>query len=65
MDTLRGNGIEGPYTLAIGPVGYTRIIETTENGGYLLIDHLTRVLGGRVLWAPGRGRGDRGQRAWR
>jgi len=53
VDTLRRNGIEGPYALAIGPTGYTRIVETTEHGGYLLIDHLTRVLGGRVLWAPG------------
>ncbi len=53
VDMLRRNGIEGPYTMAIGPEGYTRIIETTEYGGYLLIDHLTRVLGGRVLWAPG------------
>jgi uncharacterized linocin/CFP29 family protein len=53
VDTLRRNGIEGPYALAIGPAGYTRIVETTEHGGYLLIDHLTRVLGGRLLWAPG------------
>jgi uncharacterized linocin/CFP29 family protein len=53
VDTLRCNGIEGPYALAIGPAGYTRIVETTEHGGYLLIDHLTRVLGGRLLWAPG------------
>jgi uncharacterized linocin/CFP29 family protein len=54
VDTLRCNGIEGPYALAIGPAGYTRIVETTEHGGYLLIDHVVRVLGGgRVLWAPG------------
>jgi uncharacterized linocin/CFP29 family protein len=53
VDTLRRNGIEGPYALAIGPSGYTRIVETTEHGGYLLIDHLSRVLGGRILWAPG------------
>lgn len=53
VDTLRCNGIEGPYTLAIGPEGYTRIIETTEHGGYLLFDHLKRILGGSILWAPG------------
>jgi uncharacterized linocin/CFP29 family protein len=52
-DTLRQRGIEGPYTLAIGPEGYTRIIETTEHGGFLLVDHLARITGGRVLWAPG------------
>jgi uncharacterized linocin/CFP29 family protein len=53
VDTLRRNGIEGPYALAIGPAGYTRIVETTEHGGYLLVDHLTRVLGGEVVWSPG------------
>jgi uncharacterized linocin/CFP29 family protein len=53
VDRLRCNGIEGPYALAIGPQGYTRIVETTEHGGYLLLDHLTRILGGSVVWAPG------------
>jgi uncharacterized linocin/CFP29 family protein len=52
-DTLRCQGIEGPYSLVIGPQGYTRIVETTEHGGFLLVDHLTRITGGRVLWAPG------------
>lgn len=50
---LRRAGIDGPYVLAIGPDGYTRIIETTEQGGYPLLDHLTRILGGSVVWAPG------------
>lgn len=54
VDTLRCNGIEGPYALAISPEGYTRIVETTERGGHLLIDHLVRILGGGpVVWAPG------------
>jgi uncharacterized linocin/CFP29 family protein len=53
VDTLRCSGIEGPYALAIGPEGYTRIVETSEHGGYLLIDHLTRILGGKIVWAPG------------
>ena len=30
----------GPYGLAIGPDGYTGILETTEHGGYLLLSHL-------------------------
>ena len=29
------------------------MVETTEHGGYLLLDHLTRILGGEVVWAPG------------
>ena len=53
VDALRRNGIGGPYSLAVGPDLYTKIVETTELGGYLLFDHLTRVLGGEVIWAPG------------
>lgn len=53
VDQLRRRGIEGPYGLVIGSAGYTRIIETTEHGGYLLLDHLTRILGGTTTWAPG------------
>ena len=53
VDRMRGKGIGGPYALAISPSRYTRIVETTEHGGYLLVDHLTRVLGGEVIWSPG------------
>ncbi|UZJ24289.1 family 1 encapsulin nanocompartment shell protein [Rhodococcus antarcticus] len=53
VDNLRRRGIEGPYALAIGPEGYTRIVETTEHGGFPLLEHLTRILGGPVVWAPG------------
>jgi uncharacterized linocin/CFP29 family protein len=53
VDALRRNGIGGPYALAVGPDLYTKIVETTELGGYLLFDHLERVLGGDVIWAPG------------
>jgi uncharacterized linocin/CFP29 family protein len=54
VDTLREAGISGPYGLAICPSGYTRIVETTENGGLLVFDHLRRVLGGgKVVRCPG------------
>jgi len=52
-DVLRQAGIEGPYALAIGPHGYTRIVETIEHGGYLLQQHLSKILGGDIVWAPG------------
>jgi uncharacterized linocin/CFP29 family protein len=52
-DVLRQAGIEGPYSLAIGPEGYTRIVETTERGGYPLQQHLSRIVGGDIVWAPG------------
>jgi uncharacterized linocin/CFP29 family protein len=53
VDVLRQSGIDGPYGLAIGPAGYTGVIETTEHGGLLLLDHLRQILGGPVVWAPG------------
>ncbi|HEY6421987.1 MAG TPA: family 1 encapsulin nanocompartment shell protein [Pseudonocardiaceae bacterium] len=52
-DVLRQAGIEGPYTLAIGPEGYTRIVEATEDGGYPVRQHLTKIIGGDIIWAPG------------
>ena len=53
VDVLRESGIGGPYGLAIAPAGYTGIIETTEHGGYPLLDHLHQILGGPVVWTPG------------
>jgi uncharacterized linocin/CFP29 family protein len=53
VDVLRESGIGGPYGLAIAPSGYTAIIETTEHGGYPLLDHLCRILDGPVVWTPG------------
>jgi uncharacterized linocin/CFP29 family protein len=53
VDILRQAGIDGPFGLAIGPAGFTDIIETTEHGGLLLLDHLRQILGGPVVWAPG------------
>jgi uncharacterized linocin/CFP29 family protein len=52
-DAMRRAGIGGPYGLAIDPEIYTGIVETTEHGGYLLLDHLRQILGGPVVWAPG------------
>ncbi|MBB4684481.1 family 1 encapsulin nanocompartment shell protein [Amycolatopsis jiangsuensis] len=54
VNTLRCNGIGGPYALAINPDGYTAIVESTEHGGLLVLDHLRRALGGgRVKRTPG------------
>ena len=46
-------GVEGPYGLALGPEAYTRVLETTEHGGYPLLDHLRKIIGGPLVWAPG------------
>ena len=53
VNTLLSSGIGGPYGLAIGPVGWTGIVETAGHGGHLLFDHLRQILGGPLVWAPG------------
>ena len=53
VETLLEAGISGPYGLALGPDGYTGVVETTEHGGILVFDHLRRILDGPIVWAPG------------
>jgi uncharacterized linocin/CFP29 family protein len=53
VEVLMRNGVEGPYGLALGPEVYRRVVETTEHGGYPLFDHLRKILGGPLVWAPG------------
>jgi uncharacterized linocin/CFP29 family protein len=43
--------IAGPYAVALGPRCYTGVIETTEMGGYPVLEHLRLIAGGPVLWA--------------
>ncbi len=47
----------GRTGIAIAPDIYTRIVETTEHGGYPVFNHLEAILGGPVVWAPGVGCG--------
>jgi uncharacterized linocin/CFP29 family protein len=49
---LRRAGVGGPYAIALGPRCFTGVIETTEHGGYPLLEHIKLILGGPVLWAP-------------
>ena len=44
--------IDGPYTAVLGPHCWTGVIETTEYGGYPVLEHLRLILGGPVVWAP-------------
>ena len=48
VDALRQSGIDGPRDGHL-PEIYTRIVETTEHGGHLLLDHLHQILG--VRWS--------------
>ncbi len=52
VDALRGAGVDGPYALALGPNVHTRVLETSEHGGYPLLHHLQEILGGPIVWAP-------------
>jgi uncharacterized linocin/CFP29 family protein len=52
VDELRAAGIEGPYGLALGPEAHTRVLETSQHGGYPLMEHLGEILGGPLVWAP-------------
>jgi uncharacterized linocin/CFP29 family protein len=49
---LREAGVDGPYAVALGPRCYTGVVETTEHGGYPVLEHVRLVAGGPVVWAP-------------
>lgn len=49
---LRRAGVEGPYAIALGERCYTGVIETTEHGGYPVLEHVRSILNGPVVWAP-------------
>jgi uncharacterized linocin/CFP29 family protein len=53
VETLLQAGVDGPYGLALGPEAYTRVLQTSEHGGYPLLDHLRKIIGGPLVWAPG------------
>lgn len=52
-EALLRAGISGPYGIAVSPATYTRVVETTEHGGYPVFEHLTRILGGPIVRVPG------------
>ena len=52
VSSLREGGIDGPYAAVLGPRCWTGVIETTEDGGYPVLEHLRLILGGPVVWAP-------------
>jgi uncharacterized linocin/CFP29 family protein len=62
VSLLREAGVDGPYAVALGSQCWTGVIETTEYGGYPVLEHLRMILGGpggsgeapgsTVIWAP-------------
>ncbi len=53
VELLHRSGVAGPYGLALGTDEYTAVVQTTEHGGYPLLDHLRKILGGPIALAPG------------
>lgn len=53
VDILRAAGIDGRYAIVLGPRCYTGVIESTEYGGYPVLEHIHLILGGPVVWGPG------------
>jgi uncharacterized linocin/CFP29 family protein len=53
VERLLHNGISGPYGLALGSEQYLKVVETAEEGGYPLLEHLRKILEGPLVWAPG------------
>jgi uncharacterized linocin/CFP29 family protein len=49
---LRDAGVGGPFGIALGPRCHRGVVETTEMGGLIVFDHLERILGGPIVWAP-------------
>jgi uncharacterized linocin/CFP29 family protein len=53
VELLLRSGVGGPYAMALGREQYRRVVEAAEHGGHLLLDHLRKILGGPIVWAPG------------
>jgi uncharacterized linocin/CFP29 family protein len=53
VELLLAAGIDGPYGLALGPRAHEMVLEGSEHGGVLLLDHLRKILGGPLVWSPG------------
>lgn len=51
LGILRNAGVGGPYGIALGTQCYTGLSETTV-GGYPVIEHVRRLVGGPLVWAP-------------
>jgi uncharacterized linocin/CFP29 family protein len=49
---LRAAGVDGPFGVALGPRCYTKVIETTQRGGYPVLEQLRLITGGPLVWAP-------------
>jgi uncharacterized linocin/CFP29 family protein len=52
VSRLKHAGVAGPYAIALGPDCYQGVTETTQHGGQVVFEHLRKILGGPLVWAP-------------
>jgi uncharacterized linocin/CFP29 family protein len=52
LTTLRLAGVDGPYSLVLSAENYAKVTESADHG-YPVINHLTTIIDGDIVWAPG------------
>ncbi|MDF0530248.1 family 1 encapsulin nanocompartment shell protein [Tsukamurella sp. 8F] len=51
LSELRLAGVDGPYSVLLSADAYTKVSETSDHG-YPIREHLSRLVGGDIIWAP-------------
>jgi uncharacterized linocin/CFP29 family protein len=51
LSSLRTAGVNGPYAVALSASAYTAASEVSDHG-YPVIEHLKRIVGDTIVWAP-------------
>ncbi len=49
---LRLAGVDGPYAIALGPRCYTGLSQATSDGGYPVLNVVSKLVDGPIVWAP-------------
>jgi len=52
LSQLRLVGVNGPYSVLLDADVYTALAETSDHG-YPVLDHVKRLVDGKIIWAPG------------
>jgi uncharacterized linocin/CFP29 family protein len=51
INRLHTAGVDGPYSIALGPRCYTGLTRTVKDG-FPVMEHVRRLLDGPIVWAP-------------
>lgn len=52
INALRAAGVDGPFAIALGPRCYPGLMRATGRTGYPILDLVSRLVEGRIVWAP-------------